>query len=248
MAHTQTETQPRKRPPTSAEQRVKLSVAQRAYVAHDPRWSEHRRKLAAAQEAKRMTLFDNEVAAIVALRRKGRTFSYIAEEIGVCRDVIGRELRARGIDTSPIKADRRAHRGGFLAVLRRLTIRPTRRPDDRQAGQKAWWANAGAVNRLPHRGACQSRRIGLLRRRSPVRRAAALAGAADPGTIARIVNARGRVRRKVARRSQLQVQRDEHCQGQKGLPAQLKQIGRHRSCATLAAYISKRATCSRTNR
>ena len=29
MAHTQTETQPRKRPPTSAEQRVKLSVAQR---------------------------------------------------------------------------------------------------------------------------------------------------------------------------------------------------------------------------
>jgi hypothetical protein len=114
MAHTQTETQPRKRPPTSAEQRVKLSVAQRAYVAHDPRWPEHRRKLAAAQEAKRMTLFDNEVAAIVALRRKGRTFSYIAEEIGVCREVIGRELRARGIDTSPVKADRRARRGrGF---------------------------------------------------------------------------------------------------------------------------------------
>ena len=114
MAHTQTETQPRRRPPTSREQRVKLSVAQRAYVAHDPRWPEHRRKLAAAQEAKRMTLFDNEVAAIVALRRKGRTFSYIAEEIGVCRDVIGRELRARGIDTSPIKADRRARRGrGF---------------------------------------------------------------------------------------------------------------------------------------
>ena len=114
MARTQTETQPRKQPTTSAEQRVKLSVAQRAYVAHDPRWPEHRRKLAAAQEAKRMTLFDNEVAAIVALRRKGRTFSYIAEEIGVCRDVIGRELRARGIDTSPIKADRRARRGrGF---------------------------------------------------------------------------------------------------------------------------------------
>jgi hypothetical protein len=111
MAHTQTETQPRRRPPTSAEQRVKLSVAQRAYVAHDPRWPEHRRKLAAAQEAKRMTLFDNEVAAIVALRRKGRTFSYIAEEIGVCRDVIGRDLRTRGIDTSPVKPDRQARRG-----------------------------------------------------------------------------------------------------------------------------------------
>ncbi len=35
-------------------------------------------------------------AAIVALRRKGRTFSYIAEEIGVCRDVIGRGLMAAG--------------------------------------------------------------------------------------------------------------------------------------------------------
>jgi hypothetical protein len=34
---------------------------------------------------------------------EGRTFSYIAEEIGVCRDVIGRELRARGIDTGHIK-------------------------------------------------------------------------------------------------------------------------------------------------
>ena len=114
MAHTQTATQPRKRSPMSAEQGAKLSVAQRAYVAHDPRWPAHRRKLAAAQEAKHMTLFDNEVAAIVALRRKGRTFSYIAEEIGVCRDVIGRELRTRGIDTSPVKPDRRARRGqGF---------------------------------------------------------------------------------------------------------------------------------------
>jgi len=114
MSHTSIETPHRKRCPMSAEQRAKLSLAQRAYVTHDPRWPEHRRKLAAAQEARRMTLFDNEVAAIVALRRKGRTFSYIAEEIGVCRDVIGRELRARGIDTSHIKADRRARRGrGF---------------------------------------------------------------------------------------------------------------------------------------
>jgi uncharacterized protein YijF (DUF1287 family) len=40
--------------------------------------------------------------------------SDIAEETGICRDVIGRELRARGIDTSPVKADRRARRGrGF---------------------------------------------------------------------------------------------------------------------------------------
>ena len=114
MSHTSIETPRRKRSPMSAEQRAKLSLAQRAYVDHDPRWPEHRRKLAAAQEARRMTLFDNEVAAIVALRRKGRTFSYIAEEIGVCREVIGRELRALGIATGPIKADRRARRGrGF---------------------------------------------------------------------------------------------------------------------------------------
>ena len=114
MSHTSIETPHRKRCPMSAEQRAKLSLAQRAYVTHDPRWPEHRRKLAAAQEARRMTLFDNEVAAIVALRRKGRTFSYIAEEIGICREVIGRELRARGIATGHIKADRRARRGrGF---------------------------------------------------------------------------------------------------------------------------------------
>ena len=106
--------QPRKRPPMSAEQRAKLSAAQRAYVANDPRWAEHRRKLAAAQEARRMTLWENEVAAIVAMRRKGRTFSYISEEIGVCRDVIIRELTALGIATTHVKSDRRARRGhGF---------------------------------------------------------------------------------------------------------------------------------------
>jgi hypothetical protein len=114
MDHTSIETPRRMRCPMSAVQRTKLSLAQCAYVDHDPRWPEHRRKLAAAQEARRMTLFANEVAAIVTLRRKGRTFSYIAEEMGVCRDVIGCELRARGIATGHIKADRRARRGqGF---------------------------------------------------------------------------------------------------------------------------------------
>ena len=114
MPDIQTETQRRARQPISAEQRTKLSIAQRAYVANDPRWPEHRRKLAAAQEARRMTLFENEVTAIVAMRKKGRTFSYIAEEIGIDRHVIRRELQARGISTAPVKADRRARRGrGF---------------------------------------------------------------------------------------------------------------------------------------
>jgi hypothetical protein len=105
---------PSRRAPVSEEQRQKISATQKAYVANDPRWAEHRRKLAAAQEAKRMTLMENEVALIVQMRKKGRTFSYIAEEIGVCRDVIGRELTALGISTAPVKADRRARRGrGF---------------------------------------------------------------------------------------------------------------------------------------
>ena len=105
---------PSRRAPLSQEQRQKISATQKAYVANDPRWAEHRRKLAAAQEAKRMTLMENEVALIVQMRKKGRTFSYIAEEIGVCSDVIGRELTALGISTAPVKADRRARPGrGF---------------------------------------------------------------------------------------------------------------------------------------
>ncbi len=61
-----------------------------------------------------MTLFDNEVTAIVEMRKKGRTFSYISEEIGVCRDVITRELAALGHSTEGAKTDRRARRGkGF---------------------------------------------------------------------------------------------------------------------------------------
>jgi hypothetical protein len=48
------------------------------------------------------------------MRSRGRTFSYIQEEIGVCYDVIRRELAERGYSTAPIKPDRRARRGaGF---------------------------------------------------------------------------------------------------------------------------------------
>ena len=145
MSHTSIETHP-KRCPMSAEQRAKLSLAQRAYVDHDPRWPEHRRKLAAAQLAKRMTLFDNEVAAIVALRRKGRTFSYIAEEIGVCREVIGRELRALGIETGHIKADRRAHGApGRLRLALHLSRDSCRPPARRTVASNAAGAHTPAA-------------------------------------------------------------------------------------------------------
>ena len=97
--------------PISPEQRVKLSAAQLAYVANDPRWAAHRQKLADAQIARRMTLTSEEVALILAMRAKGRTFSYIQEEIGVCHDVIRRELTALGHSTAPIRPEKRARRG-----------------------------------------------------------------------------------------------------------------------------------------
>ena len=105
----------RRRPPMSQEQRRKLSLAQKAYVTTDPRWAEHRQKLADAQIAKRMmALFPNELAMVLAMRSKGRTFSFIQEEIGVCRDVIRRELVEGGYSTAPVKSKRRAKRGtGF---------------------------------------------------------------------------------------------------------------------------------------
>src|SRR5271170_7818299 len=98
----------------SEEQRQKLSAAQKAYVANDPRWAEHRQKLADAQTARRMTLTPEEFEKVLALRARGRTFSYIQEEIGVCHDVIRRELAERGYSTAPVRPDRRARRGtGF---------------------------------------------------------------------------------------------------------------------------------------
>jgi hypothetical protein len=98
----------------SEEQRLKLSAAQKAYVASDPRWAAHREKLAAAQIVRRMTLTPDEFQMALEMRAKGRTFSYIQEEIGVCHDVIRRELAECGYSTAPIKPERRATRGsGF---------------------------------------------------------------------------------------------------------------------------------------
>ena len=106
--------EPRIRAPMSAEQRAKLSAAQLAYIANDPRWTAHRQKLADAQIAHRMTLFPDEIEVIVTMRKKGRTLSYIAEEIGIDRGVLRRELQANGISTAAVRPVRRARRGkGF---------------------------------------------------------------------------------------------------------------------------------------
>jgi hypothetical protein len=95
----------------SQEQRQKLSVAQKAYVATDPRWAAHRQKLADAQVARRMSLTPDELEMVLKMRAKGRTFSYIEAEIGVCHDVIRRALAQRGYSTAPIRKERRAKRG-----------------------------------------------------------------------------------------------------------------------------------------
>jgi len=61
-----------------------------------------------------MSLSPDEFAMVLEMRAKGRTFSYIQEEIGVCYDVIRRELTERGYSVAPIRPERRAKRGtGF---------------------------------------------------------------------------------------------------------------------------------------
>jgi hypothetical protein len=102
---------PSRRPPVSQAQRAKLSAAQKAYVATDPRWAAHCQKLADAQIARRVTLTPEEFDMVVKMRARGRTFSYIEAEIGVCHDVIRRELAERGYPTARIRKDRRAKRG-----------------------------------------------------------------------------------------------------------------------------------------
>ncbi len=102
---------PSRRPPVSQEQRQKLSAAQKAYVATDPRWAAHCQKLADAQNARRMTLTPEEFDMVVKMRARGRTFTYIEEEIGVCHDVIRRALAERGYSTARIRKERRAKRG-----------------------------------------------------------------------------------------------------------------------------------------
>jgi DNA-binding phage protein len=60
---------------------------------------------------RRMTLFANEIEAVVAMRQQGRTFSYIAEEIGISEQVLRRELQANGISTARLSKKRHITRG-----------------------------------------------------------------------------------------------------------------------------------------
>jgi hypothetical protein len=88
---------------------------QLAYMANDPRWPAHRaRMMQAAIETTRITLLPEEIETIIDLRRKGRNFEYVSEELCVSEAVIRRELRARDIPTGRIKPRPKAERGkGF---------------------------------------------------------------------------------------------------------------------------------------
>ena len=63
------------------------------------RQPQHCGKLAAAQEAKRMTAWGPVQIAPVPNRGASAKRT---EKIGVCREVIGRELKAFGISTAPV--------------------------------------------------------------------------------------------------------------------------------------------------
>jgi hypothetical protein len=103
-----------RRPPKMPDaQRRKLSIAHRAYMANDPRWPAHRQKLVDAAFAKRFTLSDEEIRQVVAMRKRGWSFSYIQEELCVCYEVIVREMNARGISTARGKRQRARKGKGF---------------------------------------------------------------------------------------------------------------------------------------
>lgn len=98
----------------SEAQRIKLREAQLRYIAQDPRWAAHKKKLADAQLARKFTLAEEEVSQIVAMRRKGRRFDYIAEFLCVSVDVIRRELGSIGVEMKRVQHIKRVKIGkGF---------------------------------------------------------------------------------------------------------------------------------------
>ena len=82
-----------------AERVAGLALAERVYGPRRRALPPHARRM-----VRDMTVFDNEVATIVVLRRTGRI---CANAAGVPRLVIGRELRARGIASGQVRICRR---------------------------------------------------------------------------------------------------------------------------------------------
>ena len=94
------------------DQKTRLSAAQINYMQNDPRWPTHREKMMkAAVEATRLTLLPEEIEKVVELRRKGRNFEYIGEELCVGDRIIRRELKALDIPTGRVRPRAKAKRG-----------------------------------------------------------------------------------------------------------------------------------------
>jgi hypothetical protein len=93
------------------EQRAKLSASQLAYMATE-KWPEHEsRWRAAAVVVTKLTLLPEEIKKAVELRRKGRTFEYIGEELCVSDRIIRREFRALDLPTGRVPRRPKAKRG-----------------------------------------------------------------------------------------------------------------------------------------
>jgi hypothetical protein len=94
------------------DRKAKHSEAQLAYMAQDPRWSDHQASWrAAAVEVTKLTLLPEEIKKAVELRRKGRTFEYIGEELCVSDRIIRREFRALDLPTGRVPRRSKAKRG-----------------------------------------------------------------------------------------------------------------------------------------
>lgn len=66
-------------------------------MLYDPRWPSHRGRMGAnAIDVTKFTVFPDEIEKVVGLRKKGRTFDYLAEELCLSAKVLRRELRATG--------------------------------------------------------------------------------------------------------------------------------------------------------
>jgi hypothetical protein len=110
-------------------QRKKLSEAQKRYISSDPHWEAHRTKLSqamteytatdprfpehcrAASERQRRKLFQEEITAAQNLPQRGCNFEYVSEILCVSTEVLRRELKANGVDTTPARPDKRAKPG-----------------------------------------------------------------------------------------------------------------------------------------
>jgi hypothetical protein len=76
------------------------------------KWPEHEsRWRTAAVAVTKLTLLPEEIKKAIELRRKGRTFEYIGEELCVSDKIIRREFRARDLPAGRVARRSKSKRG-----------------------------------------------------------------------------------------------------------------------------------------